>query len=229
VQKIGAGKVRHVLVCPPNKAEELAQKYPNCEVMSETGRAKGIYPQLNDGFNQYGHNCDYLGWLNDDDFWLPGFAKLIETVEQNPTLDFVYGKVKGIASFPWFSWCPVLDFVGCYMLSQQATLLKSACFFKLGGLSEKYQIISDGKLWADLAFLNPNYRYLNEDCAMYSTGENRISSDTALGTQEIASMRKEYKDYALFKKILAKALFRFYNMPLYLKRFPMTRKLSGQV
>jgi len=235
VQEIGKDKVRHIVIVPQNKIAELRDKFPNTEFMEETGRARGIYPQLNDGFFRYGKDCDYLSWLNDDDWWLPDFEKLIAVAEQN-SMDFIYGNslyvrndeiISKIPTIRWFNLFYILHLSGISMLSQQSTLLKSNIFFEIGGLSEKYKLVSDGKLWMDLCRLKPKFLYIDSVCATYSVDSRRLSSDTALAKMEKELLSKEYPAVNPLVKIFAKVFFRTANFPLYAKRLIM--KLRGKI
>jgi hypothetical protein len=226
VREIGKDKVRHIVIAPQDKIAELQNKFPNVEFETETNRAKGIYPQLNDGFFKYGRDCDYLGWINDDDWWLPDFEKLIEAAEKNLDLDIVYGNsilykndkiLKKYPTLRWFNLFYILFQSGIAMLTQQSTLLKSDRFFEIGGLSEKYKLVSDAKLWIDLCRLKPKFKYINSDCATFSLDDGRLSSDKNRGKEEIEFLNKEYPSVNPVIKIFARKLFKIAN-PSFFKK-----------
>jgi len=236
VREIGKNKVRHIIIAPQDKIAQLQEDFPNTEFIAETGRAKGIYPQLNDGFFKYGKNYDYLGWLNDDDWWLPNFNKLIEAVETKSNLDFVYGNsacvkngkiISEIPTLRWFNLYYILHLAGISMLSQHSTLLKADRFFEIGGLSEKYKLVSDGKLWIDLCRLKLKFLYINSACSVYSLDSGRLSADISLLKKENYLLSKEYPNVNPVIKILAKIFFRAVNAPIYIKRIML--KFRGEM
>jgi len=237
VKEIGKDKIKHIVITPQDKILELQNQYPNTEFVAETGRTKGIYPQLNDIFFKYGKNYDWLGWINDDDWWLQDFDKLISAVDKNFDLDMVYGctnyannnglLLTKFTTCRWFSFCQALSQEKLTMIPQQSVLFSSSIFFKVGGFSENYKYISDVKFWIDLSSMKLRYRYINAACAAYTIGNDRLSSDSNSVLKEWAQLLKEYKRRNKLYCIFAKLLFRVVNSPTYIRRFIMYGKFSN--
>ena len=121
--------------------------YKNITCIPEPEGKKGIYAALNFGFNKYAKEYKYMTFINDDDFWLPDFSVLIDTILNND-YGLVYGKTKYVdssgvtiseqsCSSDFKNFIPLLR-GGIVLLTQQATIIRSDLFFKIGGFDESY-------------------------------------------------------------------------------------------
>jgi glycosyltransferase involved in cell wall biosynthesis len=230
IKEIGGEQVKHILVAPISQHKKLKEGYPDLDIIAEPVSKKGIYPALNEGFNTYAKDYQYIGFLNDDDYWLPNFKLLIEAINNDSSLDFVYGKTYHIDQWGRIlkeqtcsnqfnnAFLPLLIQNRLALLTQQATLVKSKYFFHLGGFSEKFQLISDSKFWADLSLLKPKYKYINKVCAAYTSQKGQLSSDKML-------LDKEYQQFLLIYssihpiKQYSIATFRLTNWKVYIRNY----------
>ena len=94
VREVGGDFVKHVIVTPLSQIPLIKKRFGDIECLPELEGRKGIYAALNHGFKTYGKDFEYLTFINDDDYWLPDFKLLIDTIEKG--YDFVYGKVNYI-------------------------------------------------------------------------------------------------------------------------------------
>lgn len=95
IKTIGGERIMHIIIAPQKEVRNLQVQFPDVEVLAEPEGCKGIYPALNYGFRKYGRDYKYLTFINDDDYWLPGFKKLIETIEHdNPINLLVMGRTE---------------------------------------------------------------------------------------------------------------------------------------
>lgn len=86
--------VRHHVqdaMSPDDTAEQLAARaWSGLSVIQE--RDRGQCDALNRAFSQVSEDVDYLGWLNADEFYLPGaLARVCNAFERHPDVDVVYG------------------------------------------------------------------------------------------------------------------------------------------
>lgn len=227
VASIGKDDVKHIVVAPPNKCESISNMF-NITCIPEPEGKKGIYAALNYGFQNYANEYKYMTFINDDDFWVPEFRVLIDTILQDK-YDLVYGKTKYFdekgkviteqsCSGRFKDFVPLLR-AGVVMLTQQATIIKSKWYFKLNGFDESYKLVADSKFWALLSLENINYKYFNKCCAGYTIQEGQLSSDH--GTQRIEGKRmlSELPRNNKFNSTIAKIRFRLSNIKMYLSRF----------
>lgn len=80
----------HIIIdnCSMDQTLDILKKYPHLKWVSEPD--KGQSDALNKGFKQA--TGDIIGWLNADDYYLPGtFDKIIEAFNKNEYADIIYG------------------------------------------------------------------------------------------------------------------------------------------
>ena len=230
VRDIGRNNVKHIIIAPPQALADLSSKYKEVSFMAEEGKSKGIYSALNQVFFKYGREYDYITFINDDDYWLPDFRLLIDTILEDRELDFVYGKTAYIdklghkiaeqaSSKQYESFLSLLrsDIV---LLTQQATLVKSKFFFKIGGFDQSYKLAADTKFWLELSLLKPRYKYIDKICAAYMVQDGQLSSNKTLARQERTRLLASYAYICMprFRISVDRILFRIYNLKIYVKR-----------
>jgi glycosyltransferase involved in cell wall biosynthesis len=82
----------HIVIdnCSADNTIEILNKYPHIKYISEPDR--GQSDALNKGFRMA--TGDIIGWLNCDDFYLPGTFKTVARELENPDLYGVYSDLK---------------------------------------------------------------------------------------------------------------------------------------
>lgn len=202
VKQIGGNLVRHVIVCPKDRIPAIKEKYGDIECLAENKDKRGIYAALNHGFNTYGHDYEYLTFINDDDYWLPNYRLIIDMMFKDKSLDLVYGRTqyindKGEKIGSQTSWSNFKKFGGLIkkysivLLTQQSTLIKSSLYFNIGGFDDSYKLIADSKFWIIASMMNIKYKYINKECAAYTIQEGQLSSDHDLQAIEHKRMFEE--------------------------------------
>ena len=227
VRTIGGSLVKHIIVAPEREIPFIKETFGDIECLPEQEGKKGIYAALNHGFKTYGKDFEYLTFINDDDYWLPDFKLLINTIEEG--YDFVYGKVNYIlenkdgivkpmaCSNQFKDFIPLLH-SKVVLFTQQATLIKSKLYFQLGGFSEEFKLVSDTKFWGDLSLLNIKYKYISKPCAAYVIQEGQLSSNKELQTKEKDILIQSFPKVSISKKYIALLRFRFNNLFVYAQR-----------
>ena len=227
VRTIGGSLVKHIIVAPERQIPFIKETFGDIECLLEQEGKKGIYAALNHGFKTYGRDYDYLTFINDDDYWLPDFKLLINTIEEG--YDFVYGKVNYILENKNGVFKPMAcsnqfkDFIPLLhskvvLFTQQATLIKSKLYFQLGGFSEEFKLVSDTKFWGDLSLLDIKYKYIPKPCAAYVIQEGQLSSNKELQRREKNIMIQSFPRVSRSKKYIALLRFRFNNLFVYVQR-----------
>ena len=227
VRTIGGSLVKHIIVAPERQIPFIKETFGDIECLPEQEGKKGIYAAVNHGFKTYGRDYDYLTFINDDDYWLPDFKLLINTIEEG--YDFVYGKVNYILENKNGVFKPMAcsnqfkDFIPLLhskvvLFTQQATLIKSKLYFQLGGFSEEFKLVSDTKFWGDLSLLDIKYKYIPKPCAAYVIQEGQLSSNKELQRREKNIMIQSFPRVSRSKKYIALLRFRFNNLFVYVQR-----------
>mgnify|MGYP002424820170 CR=1 FL=1 len=229
VRAIGGSIVRHIIIAPQSKIALIKERFGNIECLAEPEGKKGIYAALNYAFQTYGHNYNYLTFINDDDYWLPNYQYIITELVNNPSLDMVYGRTQYVnsqgikigtqaCSYQFMQFIPLLE-SNIVLLTQQATLIKSELYFKIGGFDESYKLIADTKFWAQLSLMNIHYKYLNKECAAYTIQDGQLSSDRVTQRMEHERLLQELnaKSYKRYDLTILK--FRLNNLLIYINRY----------
>jgi len=236
VKNIGGYRVRHIIITPIANFESLKVKYPDSEIILEPSSCRGIYQSLNYVFNKFGKKYQILGFINDDDYWLPEFAKCFKVMDTYTETDVVYGKVIFVnennkiigeqTSSPRFKAFGALLTKQVILFTQQATLIRSELFFKLKGFDESYKLIADSDFWLEAIKSNAKFHFLNLHCAAYMIQSNQLSSNKSLQKSEREILLQKVDSKGYVNVLYEYLLFRAYNFPIYLKRFIRLSKLK---
>lgn len=193
-----------------------------------TENSKGFYGALNHCFYTYGREYDYFTFINDDDYWLPDFAKLIRLVKEHPGLDMVYAKtlyvdennnvIKRQACSNQFYRFNDLFHENVILLTQQTTLVKKDFFFKVGGFDDSYKLIADTKFWIQASLMKPKFRYIKSFVSCYTLHESQLSSDKELQKKEHERLQHEFPSNNLFLRKFSLLCYRLLNLNIYTKR-----------
>lgn len=227
VRAVGGERVKHVLVCPEERIARIKEKYGDIECLAEPAGRRGIYAALNHGFRTYGEEFDYMTFINDDDHWLPDYAKLIDVITSDKSLDLVYGrtiyvnsdgvKIGSQTSYGNFKAFAPLLHRGIILLTQQATIIRSSLYFRIGGFDESYKLVADTKFWVEASLLDIKYKYVNRECAAYMIQSGQLSSDKTTQGREHERLMTEFPS---LKELPSEVIrFRLANVVIYLKRF----------
>lgn len=226
VKNVNIGNIKHIIIAPSNKVAEIKAKY-NIDCIAEKG--KGIYAALNYAFFTLAKEYDYITFINDDDYWLPSFKEMIEILDNNPKIDFIYSKTlyinenyqvfKKQSCSNQFYFFLTLFHKGIILLTQQTTLLRSNLFFQIGGFDESYKLVADTKFWIQLSLLKPKFKYLNKYTTCYMIQESQLSNDKITQKKEHDRLKKEYPIKLNVKTSIIAFQYRIINLMNYIKRF----------
>lgn len=228
VKAIGGERVTHVIVAPESTCEKIKSDYPHLVVIPEPASCRGIYAALNFGLKSFAKDFKNLTYINDDDFWLPDFKALFETMDLNPDVDVVYGKTRYVdsdgkligeqTSSPRYQDFANLLHKNVILFTQQATLTRSDLFLKQGGFDESYKLVADTKFWMDAIYAKAKFLYVNKVCAGYTLQDGQLSSNKDLQMTEHERLISENKKPGPIEIIGNVIHFRIWNMRIYVKR-----------
>lgn len=227
VRNVNRGNIKHVVVAPSKKIAEIEAQY-NIECLPEPEGKKGIYAALNHGFYTYAKDYDYITFINDDDYWLPSFNKMIEVLDKDPSIDFIYSKTlyvnesnqvfrKQSCSNQFYSFLDLFH-RGIILFTQQTTLLRSELFFRIGGFDESYKLVADTKFWIQLSLLKPKYKYLNTFTTCYMIQNGQLSSDKTVQNKEHRRLEEEYPSKGNIRMRIVEFEYRLININNYIQR-----------
>jgi GT2 family glycosyltransferase len=228
VRNLGGDRVHHVVTCPRTAMSKVLEMAPEAEVIEEAG-GKGVYGAVNHILQGHASSYQWVGYINDDDYWLPDMKRLIDSIDKDSTDDIVYGRVLYInesgdplmvssctARYKSF---PLLAARGIVMFTQQAVLIRSELYLRLNGFDERFRLAADTDFWIRAILGGARCRFLNKVCAAYRLQPGQLSAD--LATQQ-AETRRILTQNGLkgetWRARLAVARFRLENATLYLTR-----------
>ena len=233
VRDIGGDKVHHVLTCPQTSIEAVSGMVEGTEVIEE-GRGKGVFGAVNHILKSRASNYDWVGYINDDDYWLPDMKGLIDSAMENRENDILYGRVLFVnqrgkplmvssctARYKSF---PILAARGVSIFTQQAALIRSDLFLQLGGFDESFRLVADNDFWIRAITGGARCRFIDRVCAAYRLQPGQLTADSKTQKAETSRVLAQYGlrgDTWLAR--LEAARFRLENSKLYLTRLLKTR------
>jgi glycosyltransferase involved in cell wall biosynthesis len=147
---------------------------------------------LNDGFAHA--RGDIFGWLNADDFFLPGaFAKVARAFATSPA-DVVSGHgffttSSGEFGAPVYSdrWSRLRFAYGASVLVQPATFFRRTAFERAGGLPRSGRVCWDMELWAAMSARGARFDLLDEFLAAF-----RLHESSFTGRSDLHEVRRTH-------------------------------------
>lgn len=115
---------------------------------------------------------------------------------------------------------------GIVLFTQQAVLMRSNVFTKIGGFDEKLKLVADTKFWLDAINIGYKFHYINSQCAAYMLQEGQLSSDGKLQETEHKTLDLTFTQNDFKNVILEKILFRVQNIDIYYQRFYKNKNIK---
>jgi glycosyltransferase involved in cell wall biosynthesis len=183
---------------------ETIRKYEHHLAFWRSGPDGGPGAALNAGLARC--TGDIVGYLNSDDFYLPGtMAKMATTFNQRPEVDVVYGNgyfadVKDNLTRPIYSdpWSLRRFAFGGACVIQPGSFFRLEAFRKTAGFNEASRTSWDAELWVDLALAGARFLRSKEFFAAF-----RLHPDSITGSQRIQAAYEKERN-ALFNRIVGR-------------------------
>ena len=192
----GSLALRHLLVAPAHRVGSLATDYPQVTVTAEDAERNGLYEAINYGA-RFARDWDWLTYLNDDDILGPEFGLMLDTAADDSS-DILYGRVSYIdaegqvlGAFPVESRprrLASLMAAGIPPFTQQGTLVRRACFDRLGGFDLRYRLASDFDFWVRAVRAGCSFRYLPVETGSFRLREGQLSTDQECSRSEMETV-----------------------------------------
>lgn len=178
----GYPDVEHIIIdnCSTDETAQIAAAYPQVTFISEPD--EGQSDAINKGFLRA--TGDIIGWLNADDYYLPGtFDKVVKLLQQEP-LDGLYSNVKFIDKAGNFSRNLISHKVVRWLSLFHCYIPSTTFFFKreiidAGLLIDKEMHISmDKDFFAKILYHGYKLQYVNDFFAAFRWHDTNKSIDT---------------------------------------------------
>lgn len=237
VRNISGPRSYHCIVGPIAQTQWIKDLFPHVHLLDDAG-CDGIYDALNRALFTYAHKYELFSYINDDDFWLPGYQQLIRIMDASRQISLVYGRTmilgpgstfqKIAAHFPFPRIFIPLIRHSIPIFTQQAVLCRTEALLSLHGFDTKYRLCADSDLFA--RFFTNHYLAVstNSICAAYTFGNDRLSSDTRLLLADKARFKRVFPPRWSLLEILYITCFRLYNLPEYLGRVVTPLRMNAK-
>jgi len=222
---------RHILVCPATVRADLANRFPQVQVVTEPGG--GMYAAINAGLAAATGAWDAFTYINDDDLLLPGFvahARRLERAGPGPMM--AYGNVKLIddrgrrlGAIP-VSPCPSLN-RALYAqrlepVYQHGTLVTRAALAALRGFDESFRFCGDSEFLARACVAGvPFLRTGGRPVAAFRLRTDQLTKNRAAMLAERTKVDEKLGLLApqpALRRRWARLVFRTANLPVYAER-----------
>lgn len=245
VAYVGGEYVTHVLSGPKSSLQKYLVEFPWIQIHDDSG-SLGVYDSLNSVLSSSKYSdYSYFAYINDDDYWLPGFASLIRAISDDSSLDLVYGRVMFLANFgnltvrlgaytPGFLDSAVLFRSGIPAFTQQSLIVRTRLLVENGLFDTSRPLTADSLMWLTLLKLNIKTSSFNVYASVYDLRGERLSADA-----DLRSLDPDYSRTHLalgpskdVRSLIIILFYRMVNVPVYLhrafSRLPCFRRLMDR-
>jgi GT2 family glycosyltransferase len=227
VRDFGGGRVHHVITCPLMAIDEVSTMVSGVDIIEEGGC--GVYGAVNHILKERAADYEWVGYINDDDYWLPGMDAMIDLAVTDHGNDIVYGRyllvdqdakplmiASGSARYKSI---PILAARKLYAFSQQCALTRSELFLSLRGFDESFHIFADNDFWIRAILGGARCRFLNKLCAAFRMQPGQLSADLGKMDSEWRRMVSQHGlDGDSWQARFEAARFRIENVKVYVSR-----------
>lgn len=210
------GGITHIIIDggSTDGTVDLLSSRPEVTWVSEPDR--GQSDALNKGFGMAAG--EIIGWLNSDDFYLPGALQAVaDEFAKQPGVDVIYGDCLFVdesarltrAKFEHAFDLGVLTNFGCYIPSTAAFFRRSLLDSGLLRLDDRCRYVMDYELFMRLAASSVRFGYLQMPLAAFRWHDGNMSSDAKARWGERLRVQSEY--VADLSPLRARLLFSYYR------------------
>ena len=224
---IPGNRLFHCVVGPVSRTYWIKDHFPHVYLLDDHG-CRTIYEALNSAIFSLASRFKYFAYINDDDYWLPGFTALIRALDTCNNVSLVYGRTRchdlnggptGIlAHYPLPYSFPSLLRFRIPAFTQQSVLCRTSDLLALNGFDVSYKLAADTDLWARWIKSGRSVAECREICSSYCFQGHRLSDDHALAINDHLLLLSRHASPNLLVDIFALICFRMYNLPLYITR-----------
>ena len=220
VANIGGSRVFHCIVGPMSNTQWIQRNHPNVYLLDDEG-CNSIYEALNLAISALASRFQYFAYINDDDYWLPGYNQLIRLFDASPDLTLVYGRtrvvdlagnyIKMIPHFPFpFCFRSLLKFLAV-MFTQQSVLCRTSDLIELNAFDQEFRLFADSDLFARWIESGRRVGSSSSICSAYCYEGERLSNNMVDFRADLKRLRNNHGKTILPQDILIFLVFRLFN------------------
>jgi hypothetical protein len=215
----------YLLVVPRSvNLSQFSDQVQSVPLFIQPDNVSGVFAALNSALNSLMLSYDYFAYINDDDYWLPSYEKLIrEVVKGLPAIAIGRTLLKRenisypSAHFPFTYLSKYLFLLGKSPFTQQSMLFSRRIILDTGFFDESLPLNADIDFLLRAFASTKSCLVISPVCSVYCQGPDRITSDPA----ELRAANRILRGRFRFSRILSVVsvlMFWVYNFPLYTAR-----------
>ena len=153
-----AGDAYILLTSPDNP--EMVNKYIHLvDEHALEAPDRNLAGKINFALNQLPADCEFIGWLGDDDLITPqSIQRAVSALRENSEIALVYGSCdyidaagQKIGRNPSGNWAKKLMLFGPFLIPQPGSVWRRSAFEAIGGIDERFHLAFDHDLFLRLA------------------------------------------------------------------------------
>jgi len=237
VKQVIGERLFHCIVGPVSSTSWIRDEFDHVHLLDDSG-CSSIYDALNHAIHTYASSFSYFAYINDDDFWLPAYASLVQCLDDCSDITLVYGRtqvhdlngnfVKILGHYPTCSPFASLLRFRIPIFTQQSVLCRTADLLQLNGFDTRYSLAADTDLWARWVLSSRPIAHCHKVCSSYCFDGSRLSNNDVLAAAEGLMLNEAYSKSSFILDIFSLLAFRVYNIPLYLGRLVKARRTRSE-
>ncbi len=173
-------------------AKNLKAKYPDIVKYARHGDDRGQSAAINEGWRSL--NGQFYGWLNVDDYLVPGaLPQVLEVFEKEAATDVVYGhslmsRGNRITGFHHEVGPPSAYLSRSNIISQPSCFVRGPALSAVGMTNEKLHYTMDWDLWIRLMKSGHRFHFLDRVLSVVCLGESTKTS--SFGVQRLRELNR---------------------------------------
>lgn len=182
IASIRAAGDAYILLSSPDKPD-MVNKYLSLVDQHQIEIPSGnLAAKIDHALRQLPTDCDFIGWLGDDDLLTPGSLNRAEQfLKKNHGIGLVYGSCDyinqhgdKIGQNPSGSWAKTLMHFGPFLIPQPGAVWRRSAFEEIGGIDDGYELAFDYDLFLRLS-KHSEFKFLGATQACFRWHEGSLS------------------------------------------------------
>ena len=158
IESIGTAGDAYILLSSPNNPEMVSNYIHLVDEHALEQTGGNLASKINHALNQLPPDCEFIGWLGDDDLLTPqSLERAVSALKENPGLALVYGSCdyidasgKKIGQNPSGSWAKTVMLFGPFLIPQPGSVWRRSAFDAIGGIDDHFDLAFDHDLFLRL-------------------------------------------------------------------------------
>jgi hypothetical protein len=155
---IRAAGSAHILLSTPDNPEMIS-RFINIVDEHQIEKPTGnLASKINHSLGQLPSECEFIGWLGDDDLLTPkSLERAVSALQENPEIALVYGscdyinaKGEKIGQNPSGNWAKSLMHFGPFLIPQPGSVWRRSAFEQIDGIDDSFDLAFDHDLFIRL-------------------------------------------------------------------------------